>query len=965
MIPSNSIGFCWYRKDASDMRKTRQAIVPVALAALVFSAGAPRSRCAQGIGLNHVIDVRSAQKKMQKLKEKTARQRVKHDFRGEATSLAQLAALQTTFYMFRDALDSDNQALEISHELNDRAGEATTLTNIANLYLYGFDNPANAIQFYTQAQLIFRELKNQRSEAETLNSIGNIYLNVLHHPQDAIDRYSEAQSILNGLQDVKEELVVLENLGSAYYRLYQLQDSLSLYKQALSISREARDLAAEAHVLNYIADVYQRLGEPQEALDLYDQSLPIEKRLHDEDAEAETIVDIGSVMLQLRQPQKVLDLYQNFPNFMYLSLHPRTLISVAINSGSAYLQLGEPLKALDSSKEALSYAKDDFDQAAGLLANGDAYNGLHQSQSALDSFLRALPLAVTVGDPVLQALVFDRLMRQFRDTEPPLSVYFGKRAINEVQNLRNSNRDLSPDLQLGLLGTAEYIYRDTADVLIDQGRLAEAQEVIDLMRLEQFANYTRAGAKSPTRQLSKSAAEEKMDQEYERRTQRLLAIYNTWISLRDKSNRTPTEQQQFQSLDSQVKQGFSEYHSLLDTLDTILTGADKAELDRARTDVSGLANLVSNLDPGTVALYTLVTGDRYRVIVIRSNQALVERHFDIKATDLRHLVSDFLSLIGQRKSDPQAVLSSSDKLYHVLVAPIAQDLRDADAHVLVWELDDVLHYIPVASLFDAANNQYLVQKYANVVITPRDTAGGGLKDRPNLDDAHLLAMGLSHQYKDDFIPLPNVPLELNSVVEDPKVSESTGPFRGTEWLDDDFTAANFERQLATRGYEIVHLATHYYADPAGDELKSFLLLAGQETGGPPGYSFTLHQFELDVSLQGVNLLTLSACDTAVATHASDGHEIDGLGGVGEELGAGAVMASLWEVSDESTGDLMADFYRRWKAGAGTVTKVEALRQAQLDLLTGTIVPKANAPNGPTSFKSPYYWAPFILMGNWR
>ena len=89
-------------------------------------------------------------------------------------------------------------------------------------------------------------------------------------------------------------------------------------------------------------------------------------------------------------------------------------------------------------------------------------------------------------------------------------------------------------------------------------------------------------------------------------------------------------------------------------------------------------------------------------------------------------------------------------------------------------------------------------------------------------------------------------------------------------------------------------------------------------------------------------------------------------GLGRDL-AKAVLASLWDVDDESTGRLMADFYRRWISGSG-LTKAEALQQAQLDLLRGTAAnnpqPGSAAESG-SPYAHPYYWAPFILIGNWK
>jgi CHAT domain-containing protein len=112
--------------------------------------------------------------------------------------------------------------------------------------------------------------------------------------------------------------------------------------------------------------------------------------------------------------------------------------------------------------------------------------------------------------------------------------------------------------------------------------------------------------------------------------------------------------------------------------------------------------------------------------------------------------------------------------------------------------------------------------------------------------------------------------------------------------------------------------------------------------------------------------------------AGNGREVDGLGTTAQLKGAKAVISSLWSVNDASTGQLMGDFYRRWAEGAGNVTKVEALRQAQLDLLLGPLNAatgtrdRGSAPEKADSetpalagYAHPYYWAPFVLMGNWR
>jgi CHAT domain-containing protein len=131
---------------------------------------------------------------------------------------------------------------------------------------------------------------------------------------------------------------------------------------------------------------------------------------------------------------------------------------------------------------------------------------------------------------------------------------------------------------------------------------------------------------------------------------------------------------------------------------------------------------------------------------------------------------------------------------------------------------------------------------------------------------------------------------------------------------------------------------------------------------------------------------LSACNTATGGSGADGKEVEGFGVLAQRQGAKAVIASLWPVADRSTKSLMQEFYKLREAKDG-VTKAEALRKAQLKLLSGEVgldgetaadrqivhdEPKAETtkrprytPDPKKPYAHPYYWAPFILIGNWK
>ena len=145
---------------------------------------------------------------------------------------------------------------------------------------------------------------------------------------------------------------------------------------------------------------------------------------------------------------------------------------------------------------------------------------------------------------------------------------------------------------------------------------------------------------------------------------------------------------------------------------------------------------------------------------------------------------------------------------------------------------------------------------------------------------------------------------------------------------------------------------HFTFNADGNSDDSFLLLGDGK--------LTMAQIDaIPNFFSGVELLTLSACDTATGANADtkiekQGVEVESLGVLAQQKGATAVLASLWQVADESTSRLMQEFYRIREAQHG-ITKAEALQRAQIDLLL----------NSNREYAHPFYWAPFILIGNWQ
>ena len=157
----------------------------------------------------------------------------------------------------------------------------------------------------------------------------------------------------------------------------------------------------------------------------------------------------------------------------------------------------------------------------------------------------------------------------------------------------------------------------------------------------------------------------------------------------------------------------------------------------------------------------------------------------------------------------------AQELYQILVGPVARDLEGANAQTLMWVLDGVLRYLPVAALHDG--ERYLVERYRQVVMTPASESR--LKDAPR-PSWTVLGLGVSKAHG-SFAALPAVPTELRGIIR--TVEPATdGVLPGIIKLDEAFTAQTLWVALQQQ-YPVVHIASHFQFRP-GNEAESFLLL---------------------------------------------------------------------------------------------------------------------------------------------
>ncbi len=892
------------------------------------------------------------------------------DLRGEATTLLYIGSVHYDLGEKQKALEFYNQALTIDRQIGNRGIEAMTLTNIGAVYS-DLGEKQKALDFYNQALPIYRQVGDSGSEATTLSNMGNVYAE-LGEKQKALNYYSQALPIRRQVGDRGGEAMTLNNIGGVYAELGEMQKALDYLSQARSIYRQMGDRGTEAATLQNIGGVYSELGEMQKALETYSQALPIQREAGDRGGEAGTLTSMGYVYSGLGEKQKALEFY-NQALTIDRQIGNRGIEAMTLtNIGAVYSDLGEKQKALDYHSQALPIERAVGDRGgeANTLRNiGLVYSDLGEKQKALEYYSQALPLANAVDDPILEAMTFYQLELNQKATQPGPVIFYGKQSVNLMQRVRGNIEGLDKDLQKSFLASNEQIYRDLADLLIKQGRLREALEVLNLLKEHEYSDYSGGSASDEFTTLTGTPAEKQANEQYQKLIAQFASLDDQWTTLQRIISRTPEQEKQYQLTTDQLEQakkGLSDYFAHLD----VLFGAN-SEASKQTADVGGevgqLQQTIAKLS-NTVGIFTLVTKDRIRLIVITAT-ATKAHEAEIQEPELDAAVSEFGQALRSPMQNPKPPAS---KLYKLLIDPVREDLQNAGATTIVWSLDGVLRYVPISALYDGKH--YLVEKYNSVTITPASIAH--LDEKPDVKNLTVAAMGISQQYEQGLPALPAVAGELNRVVRDPLVEGANGVLPGTILLNEQFTEKAMEAQLGGH-HAVVHIASHFVFR-SGDGSQSYLLLAGKDKQ-EGGYHLTVSDFRenKDLPLRSTELLTLSACETGVTGKTSDGRDVDGLGMTAQRKGARAVISSLWSVNDASTGQLMGDFYKRWADGAGNVTKVEALRQAQLDLLLGRVKPLGGTEDRGFSqvkrredalqagYTHPYYWAPFVLMGNWR
>ncbi len=397
----------------------------------------------------------------------------------------------------------------------------------------------------------------------------------------------------------------------------------------------------------------------------------------------------------------------------------------------------------------------------------------------------------------------------------------------------------------------------------------------------------------------------------------------------------------------------------------VIESLQLAELDNFFQDpcsqVSDLAISIDDLDSQAAIIYPIVLADRLEVIFSLPGKPLKRFKVAIAESEVnqtldrlydtlynRSVDNSAINIFSTTPLDPQEFKENTQKLlpilrqiYSWLIEPLETELDSNQIKTLVFVPNGRLQSLPMSALYDG--QQYLLEKYS-VALAPSLQL---IDSRPiKREKLKVLAAGVSEQVEiqgEIFPPLGNVPQELDQI--------KTAFPASQKLLNKEFTTASIKSQLQSN-FPVIHLATHglFSSDPK----KTFIVTGDRNIINVDQLSRLLgseNAFQPE-------LIVLSACETATG----DERAILGLAGVAIRSGTRSTLATLWSVGDASTAKLMGQFYRELENPE--ISKVHALQNAQLSLLK-SLRSNPTLPELKQLPPHPYYWASYVLVGNWR
>jgi CHAT domain-containing protein/tetratricopeptide (TPR) repeat protein len=812
----------------------------------------------------------------------------------------------------------------------DKLGEAIAFSNLS----LAFEQLGQLETAYSNIQASLKILNNIQSSkqvlAQTLDIQGNLQLQ-LGKAQQALETWKQANNIYTRITDEIGKIRSQINIAQAQQALgFYLQAKTTLEQVEKNLENQP-DNIIKATALRSLGDILQLVGDLDKSLVLLQQSREIAQRLQSPTEIAATLLSLGNAQIALGNRART-------PEDTVSEEKPTPLHCIKKTVSGDTLKLYQ--QAAQSYAEAAAISPSPIGQIQAQLNHMGVFLEL-QNWSEAKELSSDIQLKLTKIPPA-QSAIYAKIklannlvcLKQFTSADVPSWREIAQDLAAAIQQAKTIGDSRSEAYGLGALGALYLENQDIANgVELTQKALILAQEIkaADIAYLWQWQ----------LGHLLKIKGEEKgAIASYTEAVNTLKSLRNDLVALNPDvqfSFRDNVEPVYRQLVDLLLQPKSSNQQNLKQAR-AVIEALQLSELENffreacLQAKVQQIDEIIDKTDSLAAVIYPIILPDRLEIILKLPNNSELS---NFKTETTQNEVENNLAQLQQYLREPDRindVKKLSQQVYGWLIQPLESELEKAEVKTLVFVLDGYLRNIPMAVLYDERQQKYLVEKYA-IALAP----GLQLIDPKPLQRGQLNALlgGVSEEREIEgrrFTSLANVKNELQEIGSEVPSNQ--------QLLNQTFTENNLQNQINSAPFSVVHMATH---GQFSSNAEQTFILTWSELLKVKQFDNLLRSRDPSAP-RAIELLVLSACQTA----SGDKRAALGLAGIAVRAGARTTLATLWSVDDESTAMLMSKFYQ--ELADAKLTKAEALQRSQLELLQ--------------KYEIPYFWAAYVLVGNW-
>jgi CHAT domain-containing protein/Tfp pilus assembly protein PilF len=914
----------------------------------------------------------------------------KGDKKGEAACYV-FKGLFTIKNSYKDGMDTLDRGLKIYEDINAEKDLADSMLIIAGEFSKHGEKE-KSIEYYERALKIYEENDYLLKKAITYKLIAAT-MSGMGITEKALQQLENAENIIKSITDEEiekekskrdiyypnkaemnnyydREFLLIENYrdqGSLYKRTGQYEKSLKIYQEELSLARKKGNKGKEIMALWDTGGIYDKLGKKEKAVEYFQKSLEINSEDMNYTIKSVNYYLLGLYYLgaldDLNNCLKYIQTGIEYTEKIDLKILKDLLKNVGIKlTGEAYLSkdkvdlaeenFNKCLKVFEEAQKnfgdqevhiteiytglgEISLKKKDFTKALGyfekamkltedyymlrIRANvyehmGELYEIQEDYPLAIENYKKSLKInqMINLPDNIWKNLFYTGKIYEKQGNQKEAFKCF-KSSIDIIENMR---RDIKvEDFKRDFMKDKIKVYEKMIELLIEMKNYKEAFNYSERARNRAFLDIL----SNQKIDFHKGAPQALIDKE-EELTEKIQKLNYQLGSERQKPDKNQ-DKILIEKMTSDLEKNKKDYEDLLAQL--------KLESPEYASTISVYPEKIENIqklldDDSIILEYFIGKEKTFLWLLDKDNIQVII--LPLKADNLNKKVKDYREEIASHmtiekiKSDKWK--EKAEEFYRLLLKDGEKIIRDKKQLIIVP--DGILNYLPFQTLVDN-KDKCLVEKF-NILYLPSGSLLRYCKEKNNLSNNSLVAFAPGNLSIAGYSPLPYSKEEVINISKFYKKNEI--------YSEQNMTLEKVYKN-SNKG-DILHFATHSILDTEAPLFSSLVLADG---------NLEVYKiFDLDLSAY---LVTLSACSTGLGELVA-GDELTGLSRAFIYAGTPSVCVSLWDVSDTSTSELMEKFYFYLKEGK---TKSEALRLAELDT--------------KRKYPHPFFWAPFILIGDWE